>query len=290
MSQYVTKLSQAGATGVLIVAGQPVPQNLVLAGAQQGYKPQWILPSQQPAFYKSVGAAADGLISYDDLVDSSDTTNADAAVFRTAMAKWEPSAALDAYSIMTFSNIVTLARLGNQVGGDKITRAGLPALLASIKICRSSWGRFWTRASTFPACRTHCTPGPTCTSGTAPASPKRAPATTSCRARPANQRQSRAGVDRATGRRPPCFRSAPTHQYGLAMEAANDRTVNRQSVGCWGGVFIAEVRLGAPEPNVGDGKLTANRGWAWVFIAWVRLGAPEPNVRDENLIPIHRRG
>jgi len=133
MSQYVTKLSSAGATGVLIVAGAPVPQNLVTSGAQQNFKPQWILPSQQPSFYKAVGSAGNGLISYNDLVDSADQSNADAAIFRTAMAKWEPNAALDAYSIMTFSNIVTLARLGTQVGGDKITVAGLPALLSSIK-------------------------------------------------------------------------------------------------------------------------------------------------------------
>ena len=74
-----------------------------------------------------------GTIFYDDLVDSSDTANKDAAVFQAAMAKWAPSAVLDAFSIMTFSNIVTLARLGDQVGGDKITRADLPTVFANIK-------------------------------------------------------------------------------------------------------------------------------------------------------------
>ncbi len=133
LSQYAAKLQQTGAKGVLVVAGSPATPNLIQAAAQLGYKPQWILPSQQPSFFKAVGADADGAIFYDDLVDSSDTTNQDAAVFRAAMAKWAPGAVLDAFSIMTFSNIVTLARLGDQVGGDKITRAELPTLLGQIK-------------------------------------------------------------------------------------------------------------------------------------------------------------
>jgi branched-chain amino acid transport system substrate-binding protein len=133
LSQYAAKLQQTGAKGVLVVAGSPATPDLIQAAAQLGYKPQWILPSQQPDFFKAVGADADGAIFYDDLVDSSDTTNPDAAVFRAAMAKWAPGAVLDAFSIMTFSNIVTLARLGDQVGGDKITRAELPTLLGQIK-------------------------------------------------------------------------------------------------------------------------------------------------------------
>lgn len=133
LSQYAAKLQQTGAKGVLVVAGSPATPNLIQAAAQLGYKPQWILPSQQPSFFKAVGADANGAIFYDDLVDSSDKTNQDAAVFRAAMAKWAPGAVLDAFSIMTFSNIVTLARLGDQVGGAKITRAGLPTLLGQIK-------------------------------------------------------------------------------------------------------------------------------------------------------------
>ena len=133
LSQYAAKLRQTGAKGVLVVAGSPGTPNLIQAAAQLGYKPQWILPSQRPDFFKAVGANADGAIFYDDLVDSSDTTNKDAAVFRAAMSKWAPGAVLDAFSIMTFSNIVTLARLGDQVGGDKITRADLPAVLGQIK-------------------------------------------------------------------------------------------------------------------------------------------------------------
>ena len=133
MSQYAAKLHQTGAKGVLVVAGDPATPNLIEAGAQLGYKPQWILPSQQPDFFKAVGADADGAIFYNDLVDASDPTNPDAAVFRAAMAKWAPGAVLDAFSIMTFSNIVTLARLGDQVGGDTITRASLPTVLGQIK-------------------------------------------------------------------------------------------------------------------------------------------------------------
>ena len=133
LSQYAAKLQQTGAKGVLVVAGSPGTPNLIQAAAQIGYKPQWILPSQRPDFFKAVGTDADGAIFYDDLVDSSDTTNADAAVFRAAMSKWASGAVLDAFSIMTFSNIVTLARLGDQVGGDKITRADLPAVLGQIK-------------------------------------------------------------------------------------------------------------------------------------------------------------
>ncbi len=133
MSQYAVKLKQTGANGVLVVAGSPGTPNLIQAAAQIGYKPQWILPSQRPDFFTSVGPNADGVIFYDDLVDSSVTTNKDAAVFRAAMAKWAPSAVLDAFSIMTFSNIVTLARLGDEVGGDKITRANLPSVFGNIK-------------------------------------------------------------------------------------------------------------------------------------------------------------
>jgi branched-chain amino acid transport system substrate-binding protein len=132
LSQYAAKLQQTGAKGVLVVAGSPGTPNLIQAAAQIGYKPQWILPSQRPDFFKAVGTDADGAIFYDDLVDSSDTTNTDAAVFRAAMSKWAPGAVLDAFSIMTFSNIVTLARLGDQVGGDKITRADLPTVLGQI--------------------------------------------------------------------------------------------------------------------------------------------------------------
>jgi ABC-type branched-subunit amino acid transport system substrate-binding protein len=133
MSQYAEKLKQTGAKGVLVVAGSPATPNLIEAAAQSGYKPQWILPAQRPDFFTSVGADANGAIFYDDLVDSSDKTNQDAAVFRAAMAKWAPGAVLDSFSIMTFSNIVTLARLGGQVGGDKITRANLPSVFANIK-------------------------------------------------------------------------------------------------------------------------------------------------------------
>ena len=133
LSQYAAKLQQTGAKGVLVVAGSPGTPNLIQAAAQIGYKPQWILPSQRPDFFKAVGTDADGAIFYDDLVDSSDTANTDAAVFRAAMSKWAPGAVLDAFSIMTFSNIVTLSRLGDHVGGDKITRAGLPAVLGQIK-------------------------------------------------------------------------------------------------------------------------------------------------------------
>jgi branched-chain amino acid transport system substrate-binding protein len=132
LSQYAAKLQQTGAKGVLVVAGSPGTPNLIQAAAQIGYKPQWILPSQRPDFFKAVGTDADGAIFYDDLVDSSDTTNTDAAVFRAAMSKWAPGAVLDAFSIMTFSNIVTLARLGDQVGGDKITRTDLPTVLGQI--------------------------------------------------------------------------------------------------------------------------------------------------------------
>jgi branched-chain amino acid transport system substrate-binding protein len=133
MSQYAEKLKQTGAKGVLVVAGSPATPNLIEAAAQSGYTPQWILPAQRPDFFTSVGADANGAIFYDDLVDSSDKTNQDAAVFRAAMAQWAPGAVLDSFSIMTFSNIVTLARLGDQVGGDKITRANLPSVFANIK-------------------------------------------------------------------------------------------------------------------------------------------------------------
>lgn len=133
LGQYATRLSQTGAKSVLVTAGGQVPQQLINSSAQIGYKPQWILPSQRPDFFKAVGSQANGMIFYNDLVDASDQTNADAAIFRAALAEWAPKTVVDAFSIMTFANIVTLARLGTQVGGDKITRQGLPALLGSVK-------------------------------------------------------------------------------------------------------------------------------------------------------------
>jgi ABC-type branched-subunit amino acid transport system substrate-binding protein len=133
LSQYATKLSRTKSDAVLVVAGGALPVNLIKSSAQISYKPQWILPSQRPDFFTSIGSLANGIIFYNDLVDANDQSNADAAVFQAAMAKWAPDAAQDAFSIMTFANIVTLARLGAQVGGDKITRAGLPGLLANVK-------------------------------------------------------------------------------------------------------------------------------------------------------------
>ncbi|MGW6139477.1 ABC transporter substrate-binding protein [Streptomyces sp. NPDC055140] len=133
VSQYATRLSQTHAKAVLVTSNGQVAQQLIMSSTQTGYRPQWILPSQRADFFKAVGSQAKGVIFYNDLVDASDPDNRDAAVFRAAIAKWAPHTTINAFSIMAFSNIVTLARLGNQVGGDKITRAGLPAVLAKVK-------------------------------------------------------------------------------------------------------------------------------------------------------------
>ncbi|MFD0068225.1 MULTISPECIES: ABC transporter substrate-binding protein [unclassified Streptomyces] len=133
VSQYATRLSQTHAKTVLVTSSGQVAQQLIKSSAQTGYRPQWILPSQRADFFKALGSQVKGVIFYNDLVDSSDPGNRDAAIFRAAIAKWAPHMTVNAFSTMAFSNIVTLARLGNQVGGDKITRAGLPSLLAKVK-------------------------------------------------------------------------------------------------------------------------------------------------------------
>ncbi len=134
MSPYATKLSSGGAKVVLVTAGGQVPEELVNDSAQIGYDPTWILPTQQPDFFKAVGSHAKGLIFYNDLKDGSDTADPDSALFDSVMKQYAPTAAVDAFSIMAFSNLMTLKALGDQVGGSKITRPNLPALLSKIDV------------------------------------------------------------------------------------------------------------------------------------------------------------
>ncbi len=125
MSPYATKLSSGDAKVALVTAGGQVPEELVNDSAQMGYDPTWILPTQQPDFFKAVGAHAKGLIFYNDLKDGSDTADPDSALFDSVMKQYAPTAAIDAFSIMAFSNLMTLKALGDQVGGSKITRQNL---------------------------------------------------------------------------------------------------------------------------------------------------------------------
>ena len=134
MSPYATKLSSGGAKVVLVTAGGQVPEELVNDSAQIGYDPTWILPTQQPDFFKAVGSHAKGLIFYNDLKDGSDTADRDSALFDSVMKQYAPTAAIDAFSIMAFSNLMTLKALGDQAGGSKITRQNMPALLSKIDV------------------------------------------------------------------------------------------------------------------------------------------------------------
>ena len=134
MSPYATKLSSGGAKVVLVTAGGQVPEELVNDSAQIGYDPTWILPTQQPDFFKAVGSHAKGLIFYNDLKDGSDTADPDSALFDSVMKQYAPTAAVDAFSIMAFSNLMTLKALGDQAGGSKITRQNMPALLSKIDV------------------------------------------------------------------------------------------------------------------------------------------------------------
>lgn len=134
MSPYATKLSSGGAKVALVTAGGQVPEELVNDSAQIGYDPTWILPTQQPDFFKAVGSHAKGLIFYNDLKDGSDTADPDSALFDSVMKQYAPTAAIDAFSIMAFSNLMTLKALGDQVGGSKITRQNMPALLSKIDV------------------------------------------------------------------------------------------------------------------------------------------------------------
>jgi len=134
LAQYTTKVSGTRASTVLVISGGQVAQQLINSGAQLGFKPKWIVPSQRPDFWKAVGANGEGVITFGDQKDANDPKDEDAALFRAVMNRYAPNAAYTAFSTMTFSNLVTLQRLAKQVGGDKITAKNMPDLLSAIKL------------------------------------------------------------------------------------------------------------------------------------------------------------
>ena len=134
LAQYATKASGTEAKTVLLVGGGPTIQQMVNASSQIGFKPHWIIPSQRPDIWESLGANAEGLIYFDDQTYAYDDSDEDAALFRAVMEKYEPDAPYTAYATMAFSNLLTLQRLGEQAGGDQITAENLPKLLGAIKL------------------------------------------------------------------------------------------------------------------------------------------------------------
>jgi len=134
MAQYATKVRGTNAKTVLVVSGGTVAQQLINSSAQIGYKPSWILPSQRPDFFKAVGNSTKGLIFYNDLKSADDPTDPDAALFRQVMQQNAPKAAISAFSIMAFSNLMTLKAIGDAQGGAAITRENMPKLLGAINV------------------------------------------------------------------------------------------------------------------------------------------------------------
>lgn len=136
VAQYVQRLAQSKAQVCYVALSEPAAVQVIQEAAQVGYKPRWVMPADnaRPDFFTTLGAPATGVTFWSDLVLPSDTTNPDTVIYNAAMAKWAPSGTLsNSLTVQTFSNLMTLKRLGDQVGGDKITRADLAHELATIK-------------------------------------------------------------------------------------------------------------------------------------------------------------
>jgi ABC-type branched-subunit amino acid transport system substrate-binding protein len=134
MSQYAAKVAQTHADYVAINSDKSRAIGIIKAASQLGYKPHWMMIADfgQPDFFKALGNLATGTIFFSDLRLASDTSDPDTAIFNSAMKQYAPNAIIDNQSVMAFSNLMTLKRLGDQKGGAKMTKADLRGLLANI--------------------------------------------------------------------------------------------------------------------------------------------------------------
>jgi ABC-type branched-subunit amino acid transport system substrate-binding protein len=134
MSQYVAKLAHSHADYVYLSTDVTRAIAIIQSASQIGYDPHWMMIADfaRPDFFKNLGSLAKGCVFFSDLELSSNTSDPDTAIFNEAMKAYAPGALIDNQSVMAFSDLMTLKRLGDQQGGDKMTKADLSGLFAKI--------------------------------------------------------------------------------------------------------------------------------------------------------------
>ena len=152
MSQYVVKLAQSHAEYVPLATDVTRAIAIIQAANQIGYDPHWIMIDDfaRPDFFKALGPLAKGCIFFSDLELPSDAADPDTSIFNAAMKQYAPGTLIDNQSVMAFSDLMTLQRLGDQQGGDKMTKADLPALLANIHGVKQFMGPVLNSADHLP--------------------------------------------------------------------------------------------------------------------------------------------
>ena len=152
MSQYVVKLSQSRAQYVSLNTDVNRAIAIIQAANQIGYNPHWMMIEDfaRPDFFKALGPLAKGCIFFSDLELPSDAADTDTAIFNSAMKQYAPTTLVDNQSVMAFSDLMTLKRLGDQQGGAKMTRADLPGLLAGIQGVKQFMGPVLNSATHLP--------------------------------------------------------------------------------------------------------------------------------------------
>jgi branched-chain amino acid transport system substrate-binding protein len=152
MSQYVARLAQLHPEYVYLSTDPNRSIAIMQAASQIGYDPHWMMiqADAEPVFFKNLGSLAKGTVFFSDLELSDNTTDPDTAIFNEAMKEYAPSILIDGQSVMTFSDLMTLKRLGDQQGGDKMIRADLSGLLAKIHGIKQFMGPVLNYATYLP--------------------------------------------------------------------------------------------------------------------------------------------
>ena len=153
MSQYVVKLSQSRAQYVSLNTDVNRAIAIIQAANQIGYNPHWMMIEDfaRPDFFKALGSLAKGCVFFSDLELPSYAADPDTAIFNAAMKQYAPTTLIDNQSVMAFSDLMTLQRLGNQQGGAKMTKADLPGLLSSIHGIKQFMGPVLNSATHLPS-------------------------------------------------------------------------------------------------------------------------------------------
>ena len=129
------RAAQAGATMVYTSASKPLNLRLVQAGEQLGFRPEWVFSSSTatPDFFTALGPSAKGLVFWFDNKVWTISGDPDVDTFTAAMKQYGPDVPINGNVVTTFSSLMTLKRLAEQVGADKITRADLAAAWKGMK-------------------------------------------------------------------------------------------------------------------------------------------------------------
>jgi len=153
MAEYVVKLAQTHAQYVSINTDVTRAISIIQAASQIGYDPHWMMIEDfaRPDFFKALGPLAKGCVFFSDLELPSYAADPDTAIFNAAMKQYAPTTLIDNQSVMAFSDLMTLQRLGNQQGGAKMTKADLPVLLSSIHGIKQFMGPVLNSATHLPS-------------------------------------------------------------------------------------------------------------------------------------------